>query len=65
VEFAVFDLAGREVRRMVTPTALPAGSHALEWDGRSDAGLPVPVGVYLYRLRAGQVTVTSRITRLR
>lgn len=53
VEVAVYDAAGRLVRKLVDgPT--DAGNHAIEWDGRDDSGQQMPAGVYLYKLRSGE-----------
>jgi flagellar hook assembly protein FlgD len=30
---------------------LPAGEHAVTWQGRNDRGEPVSSGIYFYRLR--------------
>lgn len=44
-QIEVFDAAGRRVRTFnLQPT--PAEGRALTWDGRSDAGVRVPAGVY-------------------
>ena len=50
-EVEVFDLAGRRVRRLVEQRDLSTGSYAIVWDGRDDAGVLVPPGVYYARLR--------------
>jgi flagellar hook assembly protein FlgD len=60
----VFDVTGRLVRRLVDGT-LPAGDHAIEWDGRTDAMGSMPSGVYLYRLEAGGEAVERRMLLLR
>lgn len=52
---AIFDLRGREVRRLLDGAPLPAGRHVVAWDGRDGAGRAVASGLYLYRLRAGSV----------
>jgi len=41
----VHDISGRLVRHMAGDA-----SHGFLWDGRGDNGLPLPAGVYLYRL---------------
>ena len=42
---AVYDLAGREVRRLADGN-VAAGSHARTWDGRDDAGTRMAAGIY-------------------
>ena len=51
VTMEVFNILGQIVRELVDETQ-PAGTHQTEWDGRDDAGTPVPTGVYFYRFRA-------------
>ncbi len=49
VTLALHDVQGRRVRTLVD-AALPAGSHAVSWDGRDDAGARVPAGSYWMKL---------------
>jgi hypothetical protein len=58
VELAVFDVAGRRVRTLVSE-ALDAGQHTVLWDGRDEAGNQAASGIYLYKL----VTETRTLTR--
>lgn len=62
-EVDVFDAAGRRVRR-VHEGVLPAGLHALAWDGRDEAGRSVGAGVYFARLRSPSGERSIKITRL-
>ncbi len=49
VRMTVFDVSGRRVRVLLDgPRA--AASQAVEWDGRNDAGIAAPAGIYLCRL---------------
>jgi hypothetical protein len=59
VELVVFDLAGREVDRLVDGSR-PAGRHRVLFDSRD-----LPSGIYLYRLRAGSFVTTMRMLLLR
>lgn len=59
-ELVVYDLLGRRQRTLLHET-LPAGEHAVRWDGRDDAGAKVAPGVYLYRLRLGDRVETKRM----
>jgi hypothetical protein len=52
---AVYDLAGRLVRTLVSGP-MEAAAHTVTWDGRDDSGRPVSAGAYAVRLEAdGQV----------
>lgn len=64
VRLAVHDAAGRVVRRLLGET-LPAGRHAVRWDGRDDRGRPLASGVYYCRLHAGGWRATGRLTLVR
>jgi hypothetical protein len=56
----VFNVLGQRVRTFVEgPRA--AGTHRVVWDGRSDAGVPVASGIYLYRLQAGEQVRTRKM----
>ncbi len=51
VEIAVYDVAGRQVRTLLSDEKGP-GYHSVVWDGMSDAGEKVASGVYFARLSA-------------
>jgi flagellar hook assembly protein FlgD len=42
-----------------------AGHHSLQWDGRDDAGRPLPSGLYFYTLHAGSAVQTRMLQVLR
>ncbi|HWN82264.1 MAG TPA: FlgD immunoglobulin-like domain containing protein, partial [Candidatus Udaeobacter sp.] len=63
VRLDIYDVTGRLVRRLVDGT-LPAGDHAIEWDGRATGMASMPSGVYLYRLEAGGEAVERRMLLL-
>jgi flagellar hook assembly protein FlgD len=52
VELAVYDVAGRLVRTLVSGSR-EAGEHRAVWDGRDEQGRAAPSGAYLCRVRAG------------
>ncbi|MEM1043247.1 MAG: FG-GAP-like repeat-containing protein [Bacteroidota bacterium] len=61
---AVFDAAGREVRRWALGPHEAAQS--VSWDGTMASGTPVPSGLYVARLTAGdRLLGTQKLTRLR
>ncbi len=60
----IYDLLGREVRTLLR-ARIGAGWHQVSWDGTDELGMPVPAGVYLYRLRAGNQASTRRLSVVR
>ncbi len=58
VELKIYDTLGKRIRTLVHAKR-PAGSHAVVWDGRDDAGNSVPSGQYFVELQAGNA-VSSR-----
>lgn len=61
---SIHDPAGRRVRTLLAGD-LPGGVHTFAWDGRDDAGVPVPAGVYFSTARSGNRTVAVPVHRLR
>ena len=60
----ISDPSGRVVRTLPTPAA-PAGAlHDLRWDGRDDAGTPVPRGRYRWTLLATAVDGTGQLVNV-
>jgi hypothetical protein len=64
VELVVWDVAGREVRRLVDGV-LTGGTHEMWWDGRDQAGRQMPAGIYFARLSAGEMRAETKVLRLR
>lgn len=64
VQLAVYDVAGRVVRRLVDREQT-AGRQSVVWDGRDDGGRAAASGVYLYRIRAGDETAVDRMLLVR
>lgn len=64
VAVSVYDVSGREVRRLVEGVR-EAGVHGVVWDGRSDGGASVSSGVYFVRLQAGSKVEAKRLTLIR
>lgn len=61
-ELAVFDVAGRRVRSLVQQN-LKAGSYTAIWDGRDEAGVAAPSGIYFARFRAGKEDLRVKLVR--
>jgi len=64
VHLSVFDVQGREVRRLISES-MPAGSHEITWNGDDDRGRETVSGIYFYRMRAGAFEETRKMTLIR
>jgi flagellar hook assembly protein FlgD len=51
---------GRRVR-VLERSALPAGTHRIEWDGRDEAGVRTRDGIYLVRMSAAGQSWTRKL----
>jgi hypothetical protein len=59
VSLRVYDLRGRLIAEPFAGN-LPAGRHAVVWDGQDHSGHAAPAGIYLMRLDDGQRQVTAK-----
>jgi hypothetical protein len=64
VTLRVVNLKGEAVRTLVDEERVP-GAYMVSWDGRDNDGRPLPSGVYLCTLNAGQQRVTAKMTLMR
>ncbi len=64
VDLAVYDVAGRLVRRLVDGE-LSGGEHAVLWDGKDAAGVDAASGVYFCKLSALATVQTGRMALVR
>ncbi len=64
VRLEVFDVRGRRVAAL-HQGLLPAGTHAVAWDGRDASGGPVAPGIYFVRVEAGSRALSRKIVHLR
>jgi hypothetical protein len=64
VTLKVFNLLGQVVNTLVDEN-MPAGEHAILWNGKNDRNEDVASGVYFYRIKAGDYESVRRMTLLR
>ena len=60
----VFNVLGREVQTLVDEEQ-PAGTYHVVWDGKDSHRQAVASGVYFYRLTAGELTQTRKMTLIK
>ncbi len=64
VRLVVYAVDGRRIATLVNE-AMPAGSHEVTWQGRSDEGEMVASGIYFFRIEAGSFSKTGKMTLLK
>jgi len=64
VTLRIYSVKGSLVRRLVG-ASLPAGLHAVRWDGRDDSGRELSSGIYLYELQSGGRRVARKMSLLK
>jgi hypothetical protein len=64
VRLAIYNIRGELIRTLLDGT-VPPGTSGVEWNGRSETGLPVGTGVYLCRLETARGVSTHKMLLLR
>ena len=64
VAIEIFDLSGRVVSE-IENSELSAGQHSVEWNGTDQSGESVSPGLYLCRIKHGDLTETAGVCLLR
>lgn len=64
VQLQIFNTLGREIRTLIR-SKFSAGEHRIYWDGTDNNGNPVPNGIYLYQLKAGDFNQSKKMSLLR
>lgn len=60
----IFNANGQHIKTLFSEHA-PAGSYAVNWNGKKENGDIAPSGMYFYKLTAGQFIQTNRMTLLK
>jgi hypothetical protein len=63
VSLTIINCLGESVRTLVNEIQ-PAGQYEIVWDGKDDFGNPSGSGVYFYRLKAGNDSLTNKMMLL-
>jgi hypothetical protein len=57
----IYNVRGQMIRELVDAVQF-SGTHSVQWDGRDDAGMPVPSGTYLYTLQINDQKFIKKMT---
>ena len=64
VTITIHDILGRHVKTLVNKTQ-NAGYKSVNWDATNNKGKPVSVGVYIYKIQAGEFVQTKKMVLLK
>jgi hypothetical protein len=64
VMLKIYDMLGQEVRTLVNEFQ-QTGVKSVNWDGKNDQGQPVPSGIYIYQIVAGEFAKSARLLLLK
>jgi PKD repeat protein len=64
VKLFICNVKGQIVKTLVYQN-MPAGRHQVQWNGRNDAGRPMPSGIYFARIQAGTYVNTIKLLFLK
>ena len=64
IRLTIYNIAGNQVAQ-INRENLSAGQHEINWKGQDQYGDPLPSGLYIYRLVAGNKTSTRKMLLLK
>ena len=64
IRLTIYNIAGKQVAQ-INKDNLSAGQHEINWKGQDQYGDPLPSGLYIYRIVAGNKTSTRKMLLLK
>lgn len=64
LNITVYNILGQPVA-VIAQGSFPAGSHTIEWNGKSENGSELSSGIYFYRMTAGQNVFVKKMVILK
>lgn len=65
IKVEVFDILGRKVSTLINNQDLIAGQQRLVWNGKSDSGVQMVSGTYIYRISSDKYSVSGKMMLLK
>jgi hypothetical protein len=61
ITLKIFNMLGQEVATLIDKEIMPAGYHAVVWDGRNEQGIIVANGIYLCHFHSGSIVLLRKM----
>jgi hypothetical protein len=65
IKIEIFDILGRKVSTLINNQEMNAGLQRLVWNGKSDSGVQMVSGTYIYRISSEKNTVSRKMMLLK
>ncbi|MDH3269375.1 MAG: T9SS type A sorting domain-containing protein [Ignavibacteria bacterium] len=65
IKVEIFDVLGRKVSTLLNNQELNAGQQRLVWNGKSDSGVQMVSGAYIYRISSDKYSVCNKMMLLK
>jgi len=65
VTLEIYNLLGMKVRTLISGDRMSAAFYNIRWDGRDDAGVSSPSGIYIYRIVADKFVTSKKMTLIK
>jgi len=62
VTLEIYNLLGMKVRTLISGKDMSAAFYNVTWDGKDDAGVSLPSGIYIYRIVADKFVASKKMT---
>jgi serine protease len=64
VDLTIYNIMGQKIKT-IAQGWYEAGSHTVTWDGKNETGSVVASGIYFYKLNAGNIVITKKMSLLK
>jgi len=65
VTLDIYNILGMKIRTLMSGQSMSAAFHSVVWDGKDDAGVNVPSGMYIYRIHADNFQASKKMTLMK
>ena len=65
VTLTIYNILGQKVKNIINNQYQYTGTYYVKWDGTNNNGKTVSTGIYLYRLKTGNISITKKMVLLK
>ena len=65
ISLNIFDIQGRLVKSLINNSYFQSGVYNFTWDGKNNIDVQVPSGMYIYKLKSDNQTITRKMVLMK